>query len=375
MPALLALAFVAFVSLGLPDGVLGVAWPAVRGSFDVRMGALGALSIGLGAGYVLSSFFAGRLVSRFGVGTVLWASAGCAAAGLALHAGAPVWWLFAAGAPVIGLGSGAVDAALNVYVARTFSARQVNWLHACYSIGATLGPILMAASIQRAGSWRTGYAALGGLLLVLALLFGITRGRWGGASTSPAVEGAGAAFRHPMVRLQMAAFFVYTGLEATLGQWAFTILTELHQVPAPRAAGEVAAYFGAIAIGRILLGFVVEKAGVDRLVRWSSWGAAAGAALFAFGPGEAARAAGLVLAGLALAPIFPCLMSRTPVRLGEERAVHAIGFQVSAATVGAALLPALGGLLGEAWGLRAVALEAAALAALFALLHERLLRA
>ena len=239
MPALLALAFVAFVSLGLPDGVLGVAWPSVRGAFDVRLGALGALSIGLGAGYVLSSFFAGRLVSRFGVGAVLWASAGCAAAGLALHAGAPVWWLFAAGAPVIGLGSGAVDAALNVYVARAFSARQVNWLHACYSLGATLGPILMAASIQRAGSWRTGYAALGGLLLLLALVFGITRRRWGGASTSPAGagEGAGAVFRHPIARLQMAAFFVYTGLEATLGQWAYTILTELHGVPAGRAAG------------------------------------------------------------------------------------------------------------------------------------------
>src|SRR5688572_6518010 len=100
MPAsgLLVLAYAAFVSLGLPDGVLGVAWPGVRGTFDVRLSALGALSIGLGAGYVLSSFFAGRLVSRYGVGAVLWASAGLAAAGLALHAGAPVWWLFAAGA-------------------------------------------------------------------------------------------------------------------------------------------------------------------------------------------------------------------------------------------------------------------------------------
>jgi fucose permease len=377
MPALLALAFVAFVSLGLPDGVLGVAWPGVRGAFDVRLSALGALSIGLGAGYVLSSFLAGRLVSRYGVGTVLWASAGLAGAGLVLHAGAPAWWLFAAGAPIVGLGSGAVDAALNVHVARAFSARHVNWLHACYSIGATLGPILMAAAIQGRGSWRSGYAALGGLLLLLALLFGLTRRRWGGASTSTgsAAEGARGALRHPTARLQMAAFFVYTGLEATLGQWAYTILTELHAVPPTTAAAEVAVYFGAIAAGRILLGFVVEKLGPDRLVRWSAWGATAGAALFAFAPGAALRAAGLGLTGLALAPIFPCLMSRTPARLGEALAVHAIGFQVSAATVGAALLPALGGLLAEGWGLRAIGPLAAGLAALFVLLYERLLRA
>ena len=194
---LLALAYAAFVSLGLPDGVLGVAWPSVRGAFDVRLSALGVLSIGLGVGYVLSSFFAGRLVSRFGVGAVLWASAGLAAAGLALHAAAPGWALFAAGAPIIGLGSGAVDAALNVHVARAFSARHVNWLHACYSIGAMLGPLLMAAAIQRAGSWRSGYAALGGLLLLLALLFLLTSPRWGTAVAVGAPGGAGAALRDP----------------------------------------------------------------------------------------------------------------------------------------------------------------------------------
>lgn len=375
MPALLALAYVAFVSLGLPDGVLGVAWPSVRGTFDVRLRALGVLSIGLGAGYVLSSFFAGRLVARFGVGAVLWTSAGVAGAGLALHAAAPAWWLFAAGAPVIGLGSGAVDAALNVHVARAFSARHVNWLHAAYSVGAMLGPLLMAAALRQAGSWRPGYAALAGLLLLLALLFAFTRRRWGSTSSvsAPASESAGAVLRHPAVLLQMAAFFVYTGLEATLGQWAYSVLTELHGIPAGRAAGEVALYFGALAVGRILLGFVVDRLGSDRLVRWSAWGATAGVALFAFAPGEASKAAALGLIGLGLAPIFPCLMARTPARLGDARAVHAIGFQVAAATVGAALLPALGGALAESQGLAAVALEALALAALLALLHERLL--
>jgi fucose permease len=357
---LLALAYLAFVSLGLPDGVLGVAWPSLRQTYGLRQDALGLASIALGTGYVLTSFFAGRGISLLGVGGLLAGSAGLAGLGLLLHASAPSWPAFAGAALLVGLGSGAVDAALNAVVARRYSARHVNWLHACYSAGATAGPILMSAALP---AWRRGYAALGALLLVLAALFALARGRWGPAELSrPA--GVRAVLRHPLARLQLVLFFVYTGLEATLGAWAYTVLLEARGRSASTSAAWTAAYFGGIAAGRVLFGMVVNRVGADRLVRGCAWAAAGGVALFALGVD-----AGVALAGLGLAPLFPCLMSLTPRRLGDV-ANEAIGMQVSAATVGAALAPAVGGLLARPLGPEAVALEALVLAGALALLCE-----
>jgi fucose permease len=369
------LAYVGFISLGLPDGVNGVAWPSVRDSFSVGSGALGIISISLGVGYVLSSLFAGTLVGRLGVGRVLAGSTALAAAGLAVHATAPRWLPFVTGASLVGLGSGAVDAALNAFVARTYAAKHVNWLHACYSIGATLGPILMAAAIQRIGSWRLGYAAVAVLLAALGAGFLATSSGWGTRSSEPQrpVGEMAGTLRHPLARLHLVAFFIYTGLETVLGQWAYTVLRDFRRVPEDAAAAWTASYFGAIAAGRVLTGFAVGRFGTDRTGRAGTWAAAVGVALFAFGHRDTVRGLGLVMAGLALAPVFPCLMSRTPARVGEALAPNAIGFQVSLATVGAAVLPALGGMLVAAQGLAAVSAEAIGLSLLLVLLHETIL--
>ncbi len=373
--ALLVLAYVGFVSLGLPDGVNGVAWPSVRDAFSVGSGALGVVSISLGAAYVLSSLSAGSLVGRLGVGRVLAGSTALAATGLAVHAIAPRWLPFVTGAALVGLGSGAVDAALNAFVARTYAAKHVTWLHACYSIGATLGPILMAAAIQRIGSWRAGYGAVAVLLAALGVGFLATSRGWGTRSSEPhrPIGDMAGTLRHPLARLHIVAFFIYTGLEAVLGQWAYTVLREFRRVPVDAATAWTASYFGAIAAGRVLTGFVVGRLGTDRTACAGTWVAAVGVALFAFGPSDAVRGAGLVTAGLALAPVFPCLMSRTPARVGEAFAPNAIGFQVSLATVGAAVLPALGGLLVAVQGLAAVTTEALGLSLLLVLVHEAIL--
>jgi len=369
------LAYVGFISLGLPDGVNGVAWPSVRSSFSVGSGALGFISITLGTGYILSSLFAGTLVGRLGVGGVLAGSTALAATGLAVHAIAPRWVPFVSGAALVGLGSGAVDAALNAFVARTYASKHVNWLHACYSIGATLGPILMATAIQRLGSWRVGYAAVAVLLAALGAGFMATSSGWGSPSPSPPrpIGNVAGTLRHPLARLQLAVFFIYTGLEVVLGQWAYTVLRDFRRVPEGAATAWTASYFGAIAVGRVLTGFVVGRFGTDRTARAGTWAAALGVALFAFGPIDAVRGPGLVLAGLGLAPVFPCLMSRTPARVGDALAPNAIGFQVSLATVGAAVLPALGGLLVAVQGIAAVSTEALGLSLLLVLLHEAIL--
>jgi fucose permease len=362
--SVLVLAYVAFVSLGLPDTVLGVAWPSLRGTFRLPQAAMGTALSAHVAGYFVSGLLAGRMAAALGVGGLLAASTSLVAAGLVGFALAPSWPVFVASGIAVGLGSGAVDAALNAYAATHFAPRHVNWLHACYSAGATLGPAAMTAALAGA-SFRAGYAALAALIAAMAGAFVVTRGRWGRRHVGGAVVTGTAreALRRPRVWLQIATFFVYTGLEASAGQWAFTVLREARGFSLEAAGTWTAAYWGSIAAGRVAVGFAVGRAGPDRLVQAGAGGALAGAVLYALAPGVPG-AAGLVVLGLGLAPIFPMLMSRTPERLGAEVAAHAVGFQVAAATLGVAALPSVFGALADALGPGAIPTGLAALAAL-----------
>jgi fucose permease len=230
------------------------------------------------------------------------------------------------------------------------------------------------------GSWRAGYLTVAVLLLCLSLLFGSTRRQWEApvsaaatAQTDNARVGIAATLRHRTVWLQMALFFVYTGVEVTVGQWSFTLLTESRHVPQATAGTWVTLYWASIGVGRLLVGSIVERLGIDRLVRLSTLTAVLGTGLFAVTRSGPLAALALVLAGLGLAAIYPCLMTRTPQRLGTALAIHAIGFQVSAAMIGAAVLPSVSGVLAEQCGLETVAAAAVGLAFLVFLLHESLL--
>jgi fucose permease len=373
--SVLVLAYVAFVSLGLPDTVLGVAWPSLRVTFGLPQAALGAVQGANVAGYFVSGLVAGRVASALGVGGVLALSTALVSAGLAGYALAPAWGLVLPCAVVIGLGSGAVDAALNAHAAIHFAPRHMNWLHACYSTGAMLGPAAMTVALAGA-SFRVGYAGLSVALGGLALAFAASRGRWGVAGArGPSAPGAGAmaALRLPRVRLQIATFFVYTGLEASAGLWAFTVLREARGVGLEAAGTWTGAYWGSIAAGRVAVGFAVKHVGPDALVRGATAGALAGAIAWAALPG-AAGAAGLLVLGLSLAPVFPMLMSRTPERVGHAVAAHAVGFQVSAATLGSAVWPAACGWLADAVGSGAIPIAVLALAITLAALCAALTR-
>jgi fucose permease len=364
--ALLLLAYVAFISLGLPDTVLGVAWPTLRATFGLPQAAMGAALSANVAGYFVSGLLAGRVAAALGVGGLLALSTGLVTAGLTGFAVAPSWPLFVSCAVLVGLGSGAVDAALNSYAAVHFAPRHMNWLHACYSVGATLGPAAMATALAGA-SYRAGYVALAAVLGAMSLAFLATRRRWESRGTAggSSAGSAWAALRLRRVWLQVAIFFAYTGLEASAGQWAFTVLREARGLPLEAAGAWTAAYWGSIAGGRVVVGFAVGRLGPDRLVRMGSLGAVAGASIYALVPGSAG-AAGLVLLGLSLAPIFPMLMSRTPDRVGAGIAAHAVGFQVAAATLGTAALPSAQGALADALGVRAIPVALVGLAAVVA---------
>ncbi len=386
---LLALAYLAFISLGLPDTVLGVAWPSLRHEFGVSQSAMGAVLAAGMTGYFSSGLLAGSLMRKIGVGGLLTASGGCVALALVGYAAAPSWWSFFPVGLIMGLGSGAIDSGLNGYAARNFSVRQLNWLHACWGIGASTGPVIMTAAIARGFGYRVGYAVLASLLGAMALAFLLTRRLWDEptsareASPSPSAvlsseldvdPGFVGALRSSRVWLSMLSFFMYTGLEATLGQWCFSLMREGRGLPVEVAGSWTAAYWAGLTVGRVTFGFVVDRLGADRLLRCASGGAVTGALLFALDTGAVGRL-GLLFCGLSLAPVFPTLMARTPARLGAGIARHAVGFQVSAATLGSSMLPACVGVLIGQVGLGAISGAAVVLALAFLVVHESLLRA
>ena len=382
-PILLALAYLAFISLGLPDTVLGVACPSLRAEFGIPASAMGAvLGAGL-VGYFSSGLWAGIGVAKLGVGGLLAASSALVATALVGYALAPSWGLFFPVGVLMGLGSGAIDSGLNGYAARHFSVRHVNWLHACWGIGASAGPALMTFAIAEGFGYRAGYATLASVLGSMAALFLLTQRRWDDprppdeatAAASPALERLG--FRAALARgrgwLLIITFFLYTGLESSVGQWCFSWMRERRGLSVEAAGAWTSAYWASLTIGRLVLGLIADRFGPDRLLRWASVGAVLGVAAFT-GSGSSLGRAGLLLLGASLAPMFPTLMARTPARVGEDVAHHAVGFQVSAATLGSTLMPALGGVLVTTGGLGAIAALVLGLAVALLLAHELLLR-
>ncbi len=376
-PTLLALAYLSFVSLGLPDAVFGVAWPSIRETFGLPQAALGAVLASAAVAYFSSGLLAGRLIGAMGIGALLAMSTGLVTLGVVGYASTPAFALMLAAACLLGFGSGAVDAGLNTYAAHHFGARHMTWLHAAYSAGAALGPVLMTATLTLGGRWRAGYVVIGGVLGLLAVTFTGMRRRWddGPTSNAPTAGDApgraatlGATLRRPRVWLQIAIFFFYAGVEVTAGQWSYTVLTEARGLGTVAAGTWVSLYWASLLAGRVLLGFIVERVGPVRLLRLSTMAAIVGALLFALP--KVPPAIGLALLGFALAPIFPGMMAETPRRIGAEAAAHAVGFQVSAATLGVALVPSAAGLIGEWLGLAAIAPLLVVVAVLLAVHHE-----
>jgi fucose permease len=380
---LLVLAFAGFVSLGLPDAVLGIAWPWLRADFALKQTALGWILAGGAAGYFCSGLLAGRLIERAGVGALLFGSTTLVVAGVTGYAVAPSILVFALAAVVVGFGSGAIDSGLNTHGARHFRPGQMAWLHAAYSAGAAIGSFVMAEAVVRTGGVHTGYGLVAAVLAALAFAFFFTRRLWSSAATQGVPVGppsgsqrVGAleALKASPVRLGVLSFFVYSGVELGAGHWAYSVLVQSRGLGAELAGLVVSAYWTSIFAGRLAAGFVVERVGNVRLIRYATLLAAVGAVSFAVsGVSYFVNAAGLVLLGLAIAPIYPALMSETPERVGGA-AEHAVGFQVSAAMAGGLCLPALGGFLAEALSLEATAVLVASSAGMLLLLCEALAR-
>lgn len=362
MPLLLPIAFLAFIALGLPDGILGIAWPSMRATFSVSLDALGLLLSAAVIGYVLSSFSCGLLLKRMRIGALLAASTWLTAVSLSGYALLPSFPTLLSAAFLAGLGGGAVDSALNTYAAVRFRPRSLNWLHASYSLGGFLGPLVMSGVIALGGPWRWGYAFVALAQALLGAVFLFTRGAWDVAGTGPAPESnhpqAAAGYRetlsHGKVWLGILAFLIYAGLEFSVAQWGYTLLTQGRGLAAGTAALWISAYWGAFTGGRILAGLLPLGDRSRMLLRLCPLGALAGTGLVAAGGSGPVTLGGLAVLGLAFAPIYPAMVAITPARLGLRDSANAMGFQVAAATVGVALIPGLIGIAAERLGVEMI---------------------
>lgn len=364
---LVGTAYLSFIGLGLSGAMLGVAWPSMRETFSLPLDRLGILLVAGMIGGLLASSFNGPLISRIGVGRLLLISAILKVVGLLGYSVAPAWWMIVPLGLANGLGNGVVDAGLNTYFAANHSTKLMNWLHACFGIGATLGPIVMRVSLTVGGSWRWGYAAAGLLNAVFAVCFWLTRDWWTLAGSDDAAPRAEAAppgktqgvravdtLKLPLVWVGVVLFFLFTGVENTTGQWSYSLLTEVRSVVPDVAAFWASAYWGSLTVGRILIGFVTDRLGIERSLRLAMLGTVIAGALIWWNAVNLFGFLGLALMGLAVSPLFPLSVSATPKRVGARHAANAIGFQVALGGLGFSLWPSLAGVLAERMGLEVI---------------------
>jgi fucose permease len=361
---LLSLAYLGYIGLAVRGGVLGVAWPSIRADFDVSLDALGAL-LGPGSvGYLVGSFVSGRALARWDLGVLLAAGFGGLAIYLAGTAVAPSWWMLVALGVPGGLGAGLIDAGLNIYVANRHGPRQMNWLHACWGVGATFSPFLMTAAIATGIGWRWGYAVSGMLMLALGVAYLATRTVWPSRAEivhhqdSPDIASRGASMRQTLrlhvVWLSMLLFIAYTGVELGIGQWAFPLLVSARGLGTVEAGAAVSVYWAALTLGRFFFGGVVAAIGVERLLQACLLGVLVGLSVLWASNAPWLAFAAMALLGVMQAPVYPALVTLTPSQFGSAHTANAVGFQVAASVVGGAGLPALMGVLAAAYGLESI---------------------
>jgi fucose permease len=361
--ALLSIIYLAFVSLGLPDGVLGVAWTAMRQDLQQPLAAVGLITILATISSGTCTLFSATILKHLGTGLVVMLSA--LMTGLALLGFSMVpsfGWLLVLVIP-LGFGAGAVDAGLNHFVAAHYSSRHMNWLHGCWGIGASTGPLIMGAALAApAASWQNGYRTIGLLQLSMALLLWLTLPLWKRENATPPPEAhseANQARIKPVTPLATwlapLAFLLYVAAEMGTGLWAASILVNERHVNAATAALWVSFYFGSITAGRFGIGLVANRLGNRRLIRLGIFVALTGACVFAIPKLPAALSLlGLMLMGLGCAPIYPSMMHETARRFPAEQVTRVIGRQVGFSYIGGAGVPAACGLLATYAGLVAV---------------------
>lgn len=351
---LLVIIYLAFISLGLPDSLLGSAWPSMYGELGASMSYAGIISMIIAGGTIVSSLFSDRLIRRLGTGMVTVLSVAMTAAALLGFSFSHTFLQLCLWGIPYGLGAGSVDAGLNNFVALHYKSRHMSWLHCFWGIGATSGPYIMGMCLTRGLNWNSGYMTVGVIQIVLVVCLILSLPLWkskneGNEMQSEGHRGLGLkeAVKLPGAKPVLTAFFCYCALEATTGLWASSYMVLQKGIPARTAAKWASFFYLGITAGRLVCGFVTDKLGDRRMVRLGQMSALLGTALLLLPLGNAATLAGLVMAGLGCAPIYPSLLHQTPDNFGAENSQSLMGLQMACAYVGTTFMPPLFGLIAE----------------------------
>ena len=378
---LLAVIYLAFISLGLPDALLGAAWPSMYGQFGVPLSDMGAISMIIALGPVVSSLQSDRLTRRLGAGKVTALSVATTAVALYGFSISRSFAMLCLWAIPYGLGAGSVDAALNNYVALHYASRHMSWLHCMWGVGASVGPSIMGYALTGGQSWNAGYRFIALLQLALTALLLLSLPLWQRRDTAAQADGKAGGpltlrrvIAIPGAREIMIAFLCYCSLEQTAGQWASSYLVLHRGLAAETAAGLASLFYIGITVGRALSGFLTLKLNDTQMTRLGMVLTALGVALLLLPLGQTGAFLGLAVTGLGCAPVYPCLIHSTPARFGAERSQALIGVQMASAYVGTCVTPPLFGAIA---GRISMALYPAALLVILfmmAVMHERLIR-
>jgi fucose permease len=347
---------VLFVTLGLPAGAIGVAWPQMRASLGAPLAGLGLLLAAFTAAYFVTSAGSGPLATRVGTAVLLAVGCGLAAAGLLGLGLASAWWMVPAVTLLLGAGSGLIDAATNAHTSLNRGVRYMGWLHASWAVGAALGPLVVVTAMGTTGSWRASFIVMAAAFLAVGLLVSYRRHDWIGSARDldQAPEAAteqGSSRRRALVLL-IVLFILGAGLEATAGDWCYTQLTAGRSLPAGLAGLGATLFWAGLAGGRVAMGLLGNRIAPDRLLDISVGVSTLGALAFWLAPPLVSALIALPILGAAVSVIFPLLLSITPTRVGADMTSHAVGYELAAGTLGGGGLPALTGLVLQSAGLR-----------------------
>ena len=391
---LLAIIYVAFISLGLPDSLVGSAWPVMHGELGVPVSFAGLITMIIASGTIISSLQSDRLTKKLGPGLVTAISVGMTAAALMGFSSSGSFLAVCLWAIPYGLGAGAVDAALNNYVALHYESRHMSWLHCFWGIGASISPFIMGYSLTSGSGWNHGYWIVSVIQIILTVALFVSLPLWkmtprkngevtsGTETSSPNDDGAASepipltrALRIPGVPLILTAFMAYCAVESTAILWASTYLVDARGVDSATAARFASLFLLGITLGRFLGGFVADRFGDDQMIRYGTLITLTGIVLIALPlENDVLALAGLVIAGFGCAPIYPSIIHATPTNFGRANSQAIIGIQMAAAYTGSTLMPPLFGFIATHTSLSLFPFYLAIFAILLLVMTEKLTR-
>ena len=348
---LLIIIYLSFISLGLPDSLLGSAWPAMQPDLLVPLSSAGIIAMIISFGTIISSLLSGKWIRRFGTGKVTFVSVTMTAIALfGFSVSDSFIWLCIMGIP-LGLGGGSVDAALNNFVALHYKAKHMSWLHCFWGIGATLGPVIMSLYISKNNQWGKGYFAIAMIQLCLIFVLFVTLPLWNKIENKKDEIGEEkstdntSALKIPGVKLALVSFVFYCATESTAGLWGSSYLVKYKGLPAGEAAKWIALFYAGITLGRLLTGFLTMKLNNRILIRVGQVICIIGVICLLLPLPIYFSMVGLILVGLGCAPIFPCMLHETPNRFGKASSQSIMGLQMGFAYMGSMVMPPILGLI------------------------------